>query len=287
MPTILQLLSEATAKLHVSESARLDAEILLAFSLNKPRSYLYSHPEQAVNDSTLSTFNALVGKRQQGTPVAYLTGQQEFWSLPLAINETVLIPRPETELLVEQALLKIPADKTFTIADLGTGSGAIALAIASERPRCRVIAVDLVLSGLLLAKQNAQQAGLNNIHFICTNWCSALQSSNLDMIVSNPPYIAASDPHLAMGDVRFEPRHALAAGPEGLDAIQYIINQSVTILKPDGWLLLEHGYDQQQAVAALLRENNYTGITGHNDLAGHPRVSLGRVKPGKYQGSSD
>lgn len=278
MPTILQLLSAATAKLQASESARLDAEILLALSLDQPRSYLYSHPEQAVSDDTLVTFNTLMEKRQAGTPVAYLTGRQEFWSLPLTINETVLIPRPETELLVEQALLKIPADTPHTIADLGTGSGAIALAIASERPLCQVFAVDLVLPGLLLAKQNAQQAGLNNIHFLCTDWGNALKTRSLDMIISNPPYIAESDPHLTMGDVRFEPRLALVAGPEGLDDIQQIIKQSMTTLKADGWLLLEHGYEQQEAIAGLLQEHNYTGITGCNDLAGLPRVSLGQMK---------
>lgn len=278
MPTLSQLLSDAADKLASSDSARLDAEVLLAHALDKQRSYLYSYPEQTLSADTLKIFTALIEKRRQGTPIAYLTGQKEFWSLTLTVNETTLIPRPETELLVEQALKRIPVNESLTIADLGTGSGAIAIAIASERPDCSVIASDRQYASILLARQNAVHAKLKNIHFICSDWCNALTHQCLDLIVCNPPYIAENDPHLSAGDVRFEPHHALAAGPDGMDDIQLIIKQSVNILKPGGWLILEHGFDQQEAVQKQLQENNYTGIETCKDLAGHPRVSLGQAQ---------
>lgn len=278
MPTLSQLLSAAGDKLTASDSARLDAEILLAFALNKPRSFLYSHPELEISASAINAFNALIEQRQQGSPVAYLTGRKEFWSLPLSVNETTLIPRPDTELLVEQALKKIPENAARMVADLGTGSGAIAIAIASERPRCHVVASDCVYQSLVLARQNAEQTGLKNITFICANWGNVFNANSLDVIVSNPPYIADNDPHLSSGDVRFEPRHALAAGPAGLDDLTAIIRQSTAALKPGGWILLEHGYDQQQAVQQLLRDNNYSETETCRDLAGNPRVSIGQIR---------
>ena len=278
MPILSQLLSAATEKLMPSDSARLDAEVLLAHTLGKQRSYLYSHPEHSVDETILARYLSLIEKRQQGMPIAYLTGQKEFWSLSLTVNDTTLIPRPETELVVEQTLKKIPASASLTIADLGTGSGAIALAIASERLHCQIIASDRKYSSSLLAKQNAEQLDLKNIDFICTDWSHAFKANSLDIIVSNPPYIAENDPHLSSGDVRFEPLHALTAGSDGLNDIKQIIKQSAAILKSEGWLILEHGYDQQAAVQKLFQENGYTDIETCHDLAGNPRVSLGKIK---------
>lgn len=278
MPTLSKLLSAASDELTATDSARLDAEILLAFALNKTRSYLYSHPEQQISEPALNVFKALIERRRQGIPIAYITGQKEFWSLPLTVNETSLIPRPDTELLVELALQKIPANAACRVADLGTGSGAIAIAIASERPHCHVIACDCSYQSLVLARQNTEQTGLKNITFACANWSNAFNANSLDVIVSNPPYIAENDPHLSRGDVRFEPRHALAAGPQGLDDLTAIIRLSTAVLKPGGWLLLEHGYAQRQVVQQLLLDNNYSGIETCHDLAGNPRVSFGQFK---------
>jgi release factor glutamine methyltransferase len=278
MPSLSQLLSAATEKIKSSDSARLDAEILLALVLGKQRSYLYSHPEQSIDKTALARFISLIEKRQQGFPIAYLTGQKEFWSLPLTVNDTTLIPRPETELVVAQALKRIPENASLSIADLGTGSGAITMAIASERPNCHFVASDREHVSLLLAKLNAEQLRLKNTDFICADWSHAFKANCLDIIVSNPPYIAENDPHLSSGDVRFEPRHALIAGSDGLDDIKQIIKQSTTILKPDGWLILEHGYGQQEAVKQLFQENEYTDVETFHDLAGNPRVSLGKIK---------
>jgi len=273
--TIRMLLAQAT-KLLATDSPRLDAELLLAGSLGKNRSYLYAWPEEIPSVETLARFHDLLARRAAGEPVAYLLGQREFWSLPLTVTPATLIPRPETETLVALALQRVPADAEANIADLGTGSGAIALAIARERPRCRVIATDISQAALAVAAANAEHLGLSNVQCVAGDWCTALPDIPFDLIVSNPPYIAEGDSHLTRGDVRFEPRHALASGPQGMDALQQIACCAMNRLRPHGWLLLEHGYDQAQAVTRLLHTSGYERVQDYPDDAGQGRVIAGR-----------
>jgi release factor glutamine methyltransferase len=261
----------------VSETPRLDAELLLARVLNQPRSYLYAWPDRATDAGQERHFMALLERRLAGEPVAYLTGWRAFWSLDLVVTPATLIPRPETELLVELALERLPADQPRRVADLGTGSGAIALAIASERPTCQVVATDLSVAALRVAGQNAQRLGIGNVQFRQGDWCAALTNERFDTIVCNPPYIAATDPHLQQGDLRFEPHPALAAGVDGLAAIRRIVAQAGPHLVDGGWLLLEHGYDQRDSVLALLRTAGFSEVADYRDLAGQPRVAVGRL----------
>lgn len=277
MPTVSQALEQAGARLAASsDTPRLDAEILLCHVLGKTRAYLYTWPDKALAESESTAFSALVERRLAGEPVAHLTGRREFWSLSLQVSPDTLIPRPETELLVEQALQRIPDDAAWTIADLGTGSGAIALALASERPACRVIAVERSGAAIQVAQSNAETLGIDNIEFRQGSWFEPLAGEKLSLIVSNPPYIASEDPHLRQGDVRFEPMTALASGHDGLDDIRYIIRAAASHLQPGGWLLLEHGYDQAGVVTALLRDAGYVEVTDYADLQGHGRVAEGR-----------
>ncbi len=218
----------------------------------------------------------LLGRRARGEPIAYLTGRREFWSLELHVTPDVLIPRPETELLVEQALAHIPDDAEWTVADLGTGSGAIALAIATERPRCHLISTDNSAAALAVARANTARLGITNVQFRHGEWLKPLAGMRFDMIVSNPPYVRASDPHLTQGDVRFEPESALVAGADGLDAIRRITADAVSGLRPGAWLLFEHGYDQAQAVHALLETHGYDRVATCRDTAGLERVTAGR-----------
>ena len=220
--------------------------------------------------------DSLLDRRKRGEPVAYIIGTREFWSMALKVTPATLIPRPETELLVEKALEHIPHDAAWTIADLGTGSGAIALALAKERPHSRFIAIDIAPAALEVAKSNARKFGLTNIEFRADDWFAPLAGEALNMIVSNPPYIRAGDPHLKQGDVRFEPVTALVAGADGLDAIRHIAQHAREFLKPDGWLLFEHGWDQAVAVGELLRQHDYSDMVYHQDLAGHARVAACR-----------
>jgi len=273
--TIRMLIAEAAAQLG-TDSSRLDAELLLACCLDKNRSYLYAWPDQVPPAPVQVRFRALLARRAAGEPVAYLLGQREFWSLPLGVTPATLIPRPETETLVALALQRIPADADACIADLGTGSGAIALAIARERPRCRIDATDISVDALAVAAANAQHLGLSNIHFHAGDWCAALPDIRFDLIASNPPYIAEDDIHLTLGDVRFEPRRALAAGACGLDALQAIARCAGAHLRPQGWLLLEHGYEQSEAVTRLLQSNGYGEVCDYPDTAGLGRVTAGR-----------
>jgi release factor glutamine methyltransferase len=272
--TIAQLLAKATATLN-SGSARLDVEVLLAHVLEKPRSHLFAWPENILSDARQQRFEQLLSRRLAGEPVAHLTGQREFWSLPLQVTRDTLIPRPETETLVTQALGVIPAGSRQDIADLGTGSGAIALAIASERPVCRIVATDSSAAALAIARSNARRLAIENVEFIQGDWCSALQGT-FDLIVSNPPYVATRDPHLESGDVRFEPRSALAAGTTGMDALSTIAHCAHAHLKPGGWLMMEHGYDQADATRQLLASSGYRDISDINDEAGLARVIRGR-----------
>jgi release factor glutamine methyltransferase len=273
--TIRMLLAEAV-ELLATDSPRLDAELLLAWSLGKNRSYLYAWPEEIPPTETRARFLGLLQRRARGEPIAYLLEQREFWSLPLTVSPATLIPRPETETLVVQALQRIPEDAAACVADLGTGSGAIALAIARERPRCRIIATDISRAALAVAAANAGRLGLDNVQCIAGDWCTALPDIPFDLIVSNPPYIAEKDVHLTRGDVRFEPRRALASGPQGMDALQQIAGCAYARLRPHGWLLLEHGYDQVQAVLRLLHSSGYEQIKDYPDDAGLGRVIAGR-----------
>ena len=274
-PTIRDLLRQA-ATLLPGESARLDAEVLLAACLGKPRSHLHAWPEQVVGEPALSQYTDWIQRRAAGEPVAHLTGVREFWSLSLTVTPDTLIPRPETETLVELALEKMPPGAAWRVADLGTGTGAIALAIASECPLCEVIATDTSAAALGVAKTNAGRLGIRNVRFMEGHWCDPLPATPFDLILSNPPYIAAHDPHLEAGDVRFEPRSALQAGDDGMEALARITACAYEYLRPGGWLVLEHGYDQGEPTTRLLQVAGYGEVSDHNDAAGLSRVSLGR-----------
>jgi release factor glutamine methyltransferase len=273
--SIATLLAQATGILG-TDAARLEAEILLAACLDKPRSHLFAWPEREIEPRLQERFAALISRRALGEPVAYLLGQREFWSLPLTVTPQTLIPRPETETLVALALDTMPEDAPLCIADLGTGTGAIALAIARERPRSEVLATDISPAALLVARDNAARLGLDNVRFICGSWCRALTVDAFDFILSNPPYVAESDPHLRQGDLRFEPRKALAAGPRGLDALCRIISGAHDRLRTDGWLIVEHGCDQGEEVMQLMRTQGFRDISDHTDNAGLSRVTRGR-----------
>jgi len=276
--TIGSTLQAATEYLKAThDTARLDAEILLGHVLGKPRSFLYAWPEHALTDNQATAFEALVSRRARGEPVAHLTGHREFWSFTLEVSRHVLIPRPETEHLVELALECIPREASWRIADLGTGSSAIALAIASERPRCMVVATERSAPAMALARRNARRLGTGNLGFVQTDWCSALASGSCHMVVSNPPYVAPGDPHLVTGDVRFEPREALVGGEQGLDAIRAIAGDARRCLRRGGWLLLEHGYTQGKAVRSLLSELGYATVGTVRDLGGRERATRARV----------
>ncbi len=270
--TIFEALQHAMARLP-GESPKLDAEVLLGFVLGQSRTYLYTWPERELTASQQSQLNELVMQRAQGVPVAYLVGKREFWSLPLQVNEHTLIPRPETELLVEQALERLP--QAGRVLDLGTGTGAIALALASERPDAEVWAVDASQEALQVARANTDQLELS-VRLIHSDWFAELGGQQFHLIVSNPPYIAEADPHLEQGDVRFEPLSALASGADGLADIRRIIGQAPGHLHPGGWLLFEHGYDQGNAVRELLRGAGFSAVETVQDYGGRDRVTLGQ-----------
>jgi release factor glutamine methyltransferase len=273
--SIAALLAQATGILG-TDAARLEAEVLLAACLDKPRSYLFAWPEREIEPRLQERFAALISRRALGEPIAYLLGQREFWSLPLTVTPQTLIPRPETETLVDLALEKMPEDAPLHIADLGTGTGAIALAIARERPRSEVIATDISTAALSVAKDNAARLGLDNVRFVCGSWCMAFTVDAFDFILSNPPYVAESDPHLREGDLRFEPHTALAAGPRGLDDLRQLIPGAHDRLRTTGWLIVEHGYDQGESVMQLMMTQGFREISDHPDAAGLSRVTRGR-----------
>lgn len=269
-----QLLRQAAATID-----RFDAEALLLHALGRDRAWLFAHGEAPVDADAATAFARLVERRARGEPVAYLTGRRGFWTLDLEVTPATLIPRPETELLVEQALARLPQGEPLRVADLGTGSGAVALAIARERPLAAVVATDLYGPTLAVATRNARANGVDNVWFRRGDWFVALGRERFDLIASNPPYIAAGDPHLAQGDLRFEPAPALASGADGLDAIRRLVAGAPAHLVPGGWLLLEHGWDQGEAVRALLEAGGYAGVATVRDLEDRDRVSLGR-RPG-------
>ncbi len=260
-----------------SPTPRLDAEVLIMHVCGLNRSGLIARDRLLLSGDQRQRLDELLARRQRGEPIAYLTGVREFWSMELHVSPAVLIPRPETELLVEMALACIPPDAPWTIADLGTGSGAIALAVARERPHCRVLATDISPAALDVARSNAGKFGLTNVEFREGDWFASLAAEALDMILSNPPYIKSDDPHLKEGDLRFEPQVALNAGPEGLDAIRHIALRAREYLKPGGWILLEHGWEQADAISDLLHQHGYRAIVCRRDLAGHDRITACRV----------
>ena len=272
---VAELLREAAARLP-GEDARHEAEQLLIHVLGVERAWLFSHATDEVDAEAVERFEVLLARRAEGHPLAYLTGRRGFWTLDLQVNTATLIPRPETELLVEQALARLPADDMVRVADMGTGSGAVALSIASERPLASVMATDVLGPTLAVAVKNAQAHGLQNVWFRRGHWYTALGADRFDMIVSNPPYIAAGDPHLVQGDLRFEPPPALASGADGLDAIREIVAGAHEHLVPSGWLLLEHGWDQGVAIRALLEQAGFVEAQTVQDLEQRDRVTLGR-----------
>ncbi|HEV7613789.1 MAG TPA: peptide chain release factor N(5)-glutamine methyltransferase [Steroidobacteraceae bacterium] len=258
-----------------SDSPRLDAELLLGKILGLPRSGLIARGNETVTIECEQNYASLIEQRRQGTPVAYLTGTREFWSLTLRVTPAVLVPRPETELLVELALQRLPRERPSSVLDLGTGSGAIALAIASERPRSRIMGVDVSPPALDVALQNSRDLGLSNIEWRRGSWFSAVPGERFDMVVANPPYVAAADP--ALEKLKAEPAIALCDGPTGLEALSAIAGEAATYLHAGGWLILEHGGDQALEVAGLLERRGFTCICSHLDLSGKPRVTLGTV----------
>lgn len=276
MVTLAELLAEGRARLAASSpSARLDAELLLCHLLDKPRSYLYAWPEHAVSEETLTGYEGLLKRRAAGEPIAHLLGYREFWSLALEVTPATLIPRPETELLVEAALARMAEGETLKVADLGTGSGAIALAVASERPAASVVAVERSADALAVARGNGERLGIGNVEFRAGSWFDPLAGERFDLILANPPYIAAGDPHLSEGDVRFEPLTALVAGADGLDDIRHLIATAPNHLNPGGWLILEHGYDQGAVVTQLLLQQGFSEVTDLVDGGGHGRIAVG------------
>jgi len=275
MITVRDMLLKGTQQLEKLEASRLESEVLLAKAMGVSRTYLFAHPEEALSNHARDRFMNMLKKRSDGEPVSYITGEKEFWSLRLSVSPAVLIPRPETELLVEVALDRIPKDAAWKIADIGTGSGAIALAIAHERPSCMVHASDISTDALEVAKSNAKQLGLDRISFHHGSWLEPL-SGNFDLIASNPPYVASGDDHLQRGDLRFEPLNALVSGPDGLEAIREICHSAKAHLSPGGWLVLEHGHDQASACEKILESAGFEFVETFRDLEGTNRVVAGR-----------
>jgi len=280
MPEVRHALAEAVHRL----GDRVDAEVLLAYALSKPRSWLIAHASDELAPEHLAAYKLLVEQREAGEPVAYITGQRGFWSLDLQVTSATLIPRPETELLVELALARLPAGDACHVLDLGTGSGAIALAIARERPQARIVATDASADALAIAQLNARRHHIGNVSFAHGDWYAPLGDRCFDVIVSNPPYIESGDPHLQQGDLRYEPMRALASGVDGLDDIRRIVRDAGLHLVPGGWLMFEHGWNQGEAARALLRGAGFVELSTERDIEQRDRVSMGR-KP--VSGGSD
>ena len=271
MTTVRLLLASHSAP--ASDESRRDAEILLGHVLEKPRAWLYAHGDDEAPDTAADAFRTLLKRRAEGVPIAYLIGHREFWTMDLVVTPAVLIPRPETELLVELALRHIPQSGKVDIADLGTGSGAIALALARERPQSLVVAADASEAALCIARINAERLGISNVEFIQSNWFGGLNDALFDVIVSNPPYITLNDTHLFEGDLRFEPRRALVSGIDGLDSIRFIIRDASRHMMPHGRLLIEHGFDQGEAVRRLFAQSGFVDISTSRDGEARERVT--------------
>jgi len=278
MSSIHAILSNDTKRLQAAlnldpSSARIEVQCLLQAVLNINRAWMLAHPEQTLGDEQGDRYLGLFERRLKGEPIAYLLGSREFYGLNFKVTPATLIPRPETELLVELALQRIPQQGKCRVLDLGTGSGAIALSIAHARPDIEVVAVDASEEALAVAHENAKQLNIGNVHMLQSDWFSALEGERFDIIVANPPYVAAGDAHLAQGDVRFEPYSALASGKDGLDDIRLIVAQAKSHLLSRGWLLFEHGYDQAEAAQTLLQQAGFSDVISARDMAGIERVS--------------
>lgn len=280
MPSINTVLAEAAKSLQaVSDSALLDAEIMLCTVLGKERSYLRTWPDQELDPGHVGTYKVMLDERQQGKPIAYIIGNREFWSRDFQVSPDVLIPRPDTELLIELSLALIPANQPCRIIDLGTGSGIIAITLAAERPYAQVSAADISATALQIAKANALKHKVEHIQFYQSNWFENIPAGKFDFIVSNPPYLAEDDEHLQQGDLRFEPKTALIAAQRGLSDIRTIAKTARDKLGNGGFLLVEHGYNQQNDVQNLFRSLGYCNIQAHTDLSGQPRVTSGQYLP--------
>jgi len=278
MQSIKYVLNEAARILAASsDSAALDAEILLCLTLDKERSHLRAWPDKKLQPEHTARFWTLIQERQKGTPIAYITGRREFWSRDFHVTPDVLIPRPDTELLIELSLKLIPPDKLIKIIDLGTGSGIIAITLAAECPHALVSATDFSLAALRIAQLNANKHHINNIQFYQSNWFANVPDAKFHLIVSNPPYIAEDDVHLKQGDIRFEPQTALCAGEQGLSDIKIIAETARNRLEPGGHLLIEHGYDQQHPVQTIFKDFHYDNVQTVTDLSGQPRVTYGQL----------
>ncbi len=281
--SIENALYDATERLRdVSDSPRLDAEILMCRAIDMPRSYLFAHPEDTPDDAALERFGSTLARRLAGEPMAYITGIKEFWSMELMVTPATLVPRPETEILVDRALREIPRKAAWNVLDLGTGSGAIALAIAKERPLADVVAVDINVDALAVARVNARQHDIGNVEFLEGDWTEPVQGRRFDLVVSNPPYVAKGDPNLE--SLGAEPQAALVAGEDGMEAIEIILRDSRELVVPNGKIFLEHGSDQAELVMAQCLRYAWVDIRCHNDYAGLPRVTEAR-KP-EEQGTS-
>ena len=272
MTEVRHAIGDATRRL----GDRFDAEVLLQHVLRRPPSWLVAHADDVLSLADEQAFRELVQRRLSGEPVAYITGRRGFWSLELEVTPATLIPRPETELLVELVLARISEERPADVVDLGTGSGAIALAIGTERPQARILGIDASAAALEVAVRNARRLCIPNVRFVEGDWLAPLGDRRVDLIVSNPPYIEADDPHLAQGDLRFEPAGALASGADGLDDIRRIVADARAHLQPGGWLLFEHGWNQGEACRALLQAAGYTEVFTAQDLEQRDRVSGGR-----------
>jgi len=275
MSTVSEALDWATEQLSESDDARLDSQVLLAYTLNVSRTWLFTWPDKTLDGATLTAFSALIDERKSGTPIAYITGYRDFWSLRLRVTPDTLIPRADTELLVETALTLKNVEQPCDVIDLGTGTGAIALSLANECPSWRITATDINPKTLAVAKENATTLRLA-VSFKESAWFDAI-NDRFDLVISNPPYIESDDPHLQQGDLRFEPAGALASGQDGLDDIRLLVKQALKHLKKDGYLLLEHGYQQAEAVRNLMAEAGYVDIETHQDIEDRDRVTLGKI----------
>lgn len=277
--SVLLAARKALAQCADNQEGHLEAEILLCDTLHCSRAWLVAHSTDAMPRQAMTPYISRLNARLDGEPIAYIVGEREFWSLPLSVSKDVLIPRADTELLVECALELLPVDAPQTVFEPGTGSGAVALAIASERPMARIIASDISPTVARLAQHNARRLDTeianNQPLFVVASWLAPIADSCLDLLISNPPYIRNGDPHLGQGDLRFEPRQALASGDDGLHDLRALIEQAPRCLRSGGWIALEHGHDQGAAVRELLHTHGFTTISTRADLAGHDRVSLG------------
>ena len=275
--TIQQALQQARQNLaESSPTAGLDAQVLLSHILQCNTAHLLAWPEKKLNREQIANYRQLIQQRQQGVPVAHLTGLREFWSLNFSVNDSTLIPRPETETLIEFILDKFSDREKIKLLDMGTGTGAIAITIATEKPGWEIFASELIEDALKLARDNSNSHQTSNITFIHSDWFNNIKHNDFDIIVSNPPYIANDDPHLLAGDVRFEPQSALSAGTTGMNDIEHLCAHAKNHLTQNGWLIVEHGYNQKQLVADCFAENGYVEIEHKNDLSGHIRMTAGK-----------